>query len=266
MNQHHISENDLLNIFAHETKRKRDKLAPILRFINRFFLIASATIAIYLFVNYPAFHDKILFWYKSDIKAETPTLIAPEIGTAPIAAVSDETRGVSTTQYVPDLSENEIYIPSLQITAPITWRVPNVATKVSDGLSKGVIQVDGTALPGQNGNVYITGHSSNYVWAKGNYNSIFAVINRLVAGDLVYLNYRNKIFTYKVTDQKVVAASDLSIMAQTDGARLSIVTCWPVGTSFKRMVVLADQISPDPALNSSSDLKNDGYTQLPSAR
>jgi len=46
-------------------------------------------------------------------------------------------------------------------------------------LEKGIIKYPGSADPGTEGNSFIFGHSSNYPWAKGDYNNVFALLNEL---------------------------------------------------------------------------------------
>jgi len=46
-------------------------------------------------------------------------------------------------------------------------------------LENGIIKYPGSADPGTEGNSFIFGHSSNYPWAKGNYNDVFALLNEV---------------------------------------------------------------------------------------
>jgi LPXTG-site transpeptidase (sortase) family protein len=253
-----LSENDLVRIFAAQ-KHSKENHPWIFVFMKRFLIFSLSVILVYVAINFPAFKDKIFFWYKSDIQTNAPLVSVPDIGTLP----SDDL--ATSKEYNPDMEDNHILIPSLGISAPISWRIANNSSAVSLGLQNGIIQVEGTALPGENGNVYVTGHSSNYIWAKGKYNSIFAIIDKLVVGDVVYLKYGNVAYTYKIKDQRVVNADDLSVLEQGTGSHLSLVTCWPVGTSLRRLVVLADQVSPDPTKNKPVQ-NTKAFTTLPSGR
>jgi sortase A len=192
-----------------------------------------------------------LYWYNNDFNNETSTKTPakPEPVIADLISMTKEPKETVKKVIQPDMPENSIRIPSIEIDAPISWRVNNVPKEVSSGLSKGVIQINGTALPGQKGNVYITGHSSNYVWVRQKYNSIFSNISKLVVGDLIYVKFGSDIYAYKVFDQRVVASNDLSILNPTNDSRLTLATCWPLGTSLKRMVILANQIYPNPDKN-----------------
>lgn len=252
-----LSEEDLLKVFTYRERRKKwgEFFWIVLKRTLSFLLLI---IIVYGVINFNALKTKLFFWYDNDFKANT----AEEDTTALTSPnISPEVK----EEYLPQITENTINIPAINITAPITWKVENTATEVSKNLENGVIQISGTALPGEKGNIYVTGHSSNYVWAKGKYNNIFALLNKVVSGDLVHLRYNGQVYSYKVTDQKIVLANDLSVMQPSSDSRITLVTCWPVGTSLKRLVVTAHQIYPDPAKNATTNRTLDAK-KLPSGR
>lgn len=259
-----ITEDDLVKIFAKEND-KNSALDIIFLTANRLLIMVGAIALVYFVINFSAFAGKISYWYKTQIKAETypaqtQIVIEPSIivSTGTVAAPPKE-------RNLPTMQENYVKIPVLNINAPITWRVNNVPADVTADLEKGLIQINGTALPGEKGNIYVTGHSSNYIWAKGNYNSVFATLDQLIVGDLIYVKFNGETYVYKVSGQKVVVPTDLSVFNQSDQSKLTLVTCWPIGTSLKRLVVEAKQIDPDPANNKKST-ESLNMTNLPAGR
>lgn len=269
-----ISEKDLEKIFSREN-RSRHRGALLVSFVTNSVYFLFILILTFFAINLNAFSSKVTYWYKYDFQAEKSsttetTINAPDLSvgaSGEISKVSTVSDTIYTDKEVESLglAENQIKIPALNVIAPITWRVPNESKQVSTALENGIIQVDGTAMPGEKGNIYMTGHSSNYVWIKSKYNSIFATLNRLVIGDFIYLKFSGQVYEYKVIDQKIVAPDDLSIMSATSESKLTLVTCWPVGTSYKRYVVIADQIFPDPIHNKPTT-KNVQFQKLPGAR
>lgn len=235
-----ISEDDLLKIFLRNQK-KQDWLHRFFAFLYKLLIGLISVAAVYAIINYEALGNKFNFWYKTDFSTTSTEVTQPP---AP---------GVPTTESqkrnVPTLENNWIAVPVIDVSAPITFGVNNVAKEVAAGLENGAIQINGTSLPGQKGNVYITGHSSNYVWAKGNYNSVFALLDKLVVGDMIYIKRNDITYEYKVYEQKIVSPKDTSVLQSTEDSRLTLVTCWPVGTALKRVVVLAKQVYPDPTAN-----------------
>jgi HemK-like putative methylase len=67
-------------------------------------------------------------------------------------------------------------IPSLSIEAPIQFIDKADEKTFQAALKNGVVHYPGTALAGEFGNMYIFGHSSDYIWSKGHYKTIFAVL------------------------------------------------------------------------------------------
>lgn len=132
---------------------------------------------------------------------------------------------------------SEVIIPKIGITAPLHISV--LPSQVIPTLQSGVVHYADTALPGQTGNSVIFGHSSDYPWSPGQYKNIFALLDQLVAGDKIIVPYTTQRFVYEVTSTKVVRATDLSVLKKTTTPQLTLITCYPVGTAQKRLVITA---------------------------
>lgn len=101
--------------------------------------------------------------------------------------------------------------------------------------------------PGQNGNTVLSGHSSNDWIDSGEEKYIFARLDKLTKGDTIYANYKGTRYTYSVTDTAIVTPKQLDALDRgNDKPILTLITCTPLGTSEKRLLVFAEQISPDP--------------------
>lgn len=253
-----ITEEDLVRIFSYKN-RVEDRQSLLFRvFYNGLFFLFFVTI-IYVVINFAAVSETLTFWYKSNFVSPTNSPEQVNIVTPSVPTLESE------RWKAPVVASNYIAIPVVDVNAPVTFGVNNTAKEVAANLENGPIQINGTSLPGQTGNIYITGHSSNYIWAKGNYNSVFAVLDKLVIGDLVYINYKDITYEYKIFDREIVAPNDTSMLKSTNDSRLTLVTCWPVGTSLKRLVLLANQVHPDPKNNSQPNTPPD-FQSLPSGR
>lgn len=116
----------------------------------------------------------------------------------------------------------------------------------------------GTAMPGEEkGNIFIYGHSSAY--DNPQYGKIFATLNNLQKGDAVEIYYQDKNYQYEVSGKKVVEEDDLSVLEKTGKEQVTLMTCWPIGTSEKRLVVIAERVQDmgsKSAEQKSSTLKN----------
>jgi len=144
--------------------------------------------------------------------------------------------------------ENRIIIPKIGKNIPLVdvdtrkqISINNLEDIFMNELQKGVIRYPGTAYPGEEGNAFIFGHSSNYPWIKGDYNDAFALLDNVVFGDDIIVYYKQKKYTYTVTEKKIVKPGDVQILQRQEGKKeLSLMTCWPVGTTLNRMIVIAE--------------------------
>ena len=135
-----------------------------------------------------------------------------------------------------------IVIPKIKATAPIVDNVdPLDSMKYLAALKNGVAHARGTANPGDVGNVYLFAHSTDAFYNVGKYNAVFFLIGHLDAGDPIYIYYRGRQYIYTVYDKKVVEPTDTQYFGSlTEGDKtLTLQTCYPPGTTFKRLVVLA---------------------------
>lgn len=149
----------------------------------------------------------------------------------------------AVTETVPP--EPTITIPKINVHAPVIYPTSTANSPNYDPeLESGVVHYPNTAMPGQAGNVVIFGHSSNDWWQPGNYKFVFVLLDKLVPGDTFSINYNSKRFIYQVSSSKVVEASDLSVLAPSNEPIVTLITCWPAGTSLKREIITAKQISP----------------------
>lgn len=134
-------------------------------------------------------------------------------------------------------------IPSLGISAPLIW---TKNTKDFDAdLKKGVVHYPGTALPGELGTSYISGHSSNFSWVKSPYNQIFAKLNDLADNQSFSITVTNSQgqktkLSYVVKRRGEYLPNDQAQFANTNKSIVALSTCWPPGTTAKRLVVFGE--------------------------
>lgn len=254
MDNFKISEEDLLHIFA--TKDK--KMANNKRYFGYFLLFLSLTAISYVSVNFSAIYQSVSYWFTSDFQAETKySKYYPE-AIVNIKSPEDTKR---VNNILPDIKGNTLFIPKIDISSPILWQINLNENEVQKALQDGIVHLNGTALPGQNGNVFVTGHSSNYPWSKGEYKNIFALLNKLVVGDLIYLNYNNTVYVYKTEKIFTIKPSEVWVTESSGEPQLSLMTCSPVGTSLNRLIVKASQIYPD--INNNEDYLGSGAVGIP---
>ena len=150
-----------------------------------------------------------------------------------------------STEVVP--AENSISIPKINVKAPVGYEPSIQEAAIQRALQDGVVHYGNTAVPGAPGNVAIFGHSSNDWWEPGNFKFVFVLLDKLAPGDQITMDYQSKRYIYEVTGSKVVEPTDVGVLNPTPTPTLTLITCTPPGTSLRRLVVSARQISPDPA-------------------
>ncbi len=147
----------------------------------------------------------------------------------------------------------EVIIPKINVEIPVNYTEQSTdEATIQNGLQDGIVHYPTTVLPGQNGNAAFFGHSSNNIFNKGKYKFAFVLLHTLVVGDTFYLTNANKIYAYKVISRSVVEPSEVGVLGPVAGqtATATLITCDPPGTSLHRLIVVGQQISPDPITNS----------------
>lgn len=150
--------------------------------------------------------------------------------------------------------EPEVLIPKINVEIPVVYGVDSIDEKdIQTALENGVVHYANTAKPGENGNVVVVGHSSNNIFNKGKYKFAFVLLSRLEAGDTFYLQKDGKRYTYQIYKKAIVSPSDVSVLSQTERpATATLITCDPPGSTANRLIVVGEQISPDPNSNLAS--------------
>ena len=91
-------------------------------------------------------------------------------------------------------------------------------------------------FPGERGNVVIIGHRfMNIPPAK----DTFYNLDQTKIGEKIVIAHHEGEYTYIVIDIKEVEPNDVTVVQNTDDYRLTVITCTPLWTSEKRLVIVA---------------------------
>lgn len=123
-------------------------------------------------------------------------------------------------------------VPKLSITNAIVSTIDN-------NLTSHLVNYAGTAVPPDNGNAVIFGHSTlPQLFDPKNYKTIFANAHELHIGDTIILDVSGVTYTYKIFSITIVDPTDTSVLSQNyDNSYVTIVTCTPPGTTWKRLII-----------------------------
>jgi len=131
--------------------------------------------------------------------------------------------------------------PSYSLSIP-KLNIKNVIVSTVDtDLSKHLVNYNGTAIPADKGNAVVFGHSTlPQLYDAKNYKTVFTYLYQLTPGDEIVVNIANVIYKYRVENVTVVDPNNTSILQQNfDDSYLTLVTCTPPGTIWKRLAVKA---------------------------
>lgn len=139
------------------------------------------------------------------------------------------------------MKKDHIRIESLNIDAPIIYPEEENEAEYQRSLEYGVVQYPGSARAGEFGNLFIFGHSSDYLLEKGDYKTVFALLPNIEIGEIIQISdSSNKIFRYRVTQKMVASKSETNLLNQDKSKKeLTVQTSYPIGTALKRFVVKA---------------------------
>ncbi len=223
-------------------------MVGMIRTVTAFVLIFSLLM---LLSNWSAYQHIVLDWFGAN------TIITPMAGQAiypvkPLLAWAEKNDPRSLFSLG---SLGELFPPDMRLEIPSVFSgtipVKNVEkqdfdfknyysseNEIQKALREGVVHYPFTATPDQYGNVFITGHSSYYPWDKGHYKDIFALLYKLEVGDEYSIYFSGKKYTYRVTDHFEVEPDDISVLDQPTDQKIStLMTCTPVGTTLRRLIV-----------------------------
>jgi sortase A len=105
-------------------------------------------------------------------------------------------------------------------------------------LKKGVAQHIGTAQPGQAGNMVLSGHNDIF-------GEVFRHLDKLSPGDEVIVSTEIRSYTYIIRKIEVVEPTDVWVMAPTEHASTTLISCYPYRVNTQRIIVFADLVTGD---------------------
>lgn len=146
---------------------------------------------------------------------------------------------------VPKDAEFGIVIPKIAANASVISNVnPANNKEYLAALKNGVAHAQGTAFPGQGGHIYMFAHSTDYFWNVSSYNAVFYLLYKLENDDEVDVFYKGARYLYKVVDKKIIDPSQTQFLSrQTSEEFLTLQTCWPPGTTLKRLLIFAKRVA-----------------------
>jgi sortase A len=120
-----------------------------------------------------------------------------------------------------------IQIPAIGVDAPV------VEGDDWESLKRGAGHHIGSANPGESSNCIISAHNDIF-------GEIFRRLPDLDLGDQVFVHTATQVYRYVITQKRIIAPTDVSVMYPTSSPVLTLISCYPYGIDTHRVVVTAE--------------------------
>jgi sortase A len=195
-------------------------------------------------------NQEVVAALRQDTPTATPLITAvvlPSGHTPPSAAGGAQFNEAEIPDHLRPLVQSLANLPvptpgpqqAIQIDIPAIG-VHNWPVVQGDGweqLKKGVAQHIGSADPGENGNVVLSGHDDVF-------GEVFRDLDKLQPGDQVILYTLQQQYIYFVTETRIVEPSQVEVMNPTSDPTITLISCYPYMVDNKRIVVFAKLQNP----------------------
>lgn len=219
------------------TKRKRQITGAV---------IVSAGVLILVYFFFPLISFDVFFGSNYNIQAPIPrySMVGESgIGSLIAQGISHLTLNYNDARnWYPQLKPStSASVPLYSLSIPSLKIIDAQVSTTDYDLAKHLVQYMGTSIPGENGTAVIFGHSTLPQWFDPkNYKAIFATLHTIKKGDEIIAKVNNIAYTYKVFAIDITSPDDTNIFSQSfDHSYITIVTCTPPGTVWKRLIVRA---------------------------
>lgn len=128
-----------------------------------------------------------------------------------------------------NITDDRLLIPAIGVNIPIF-------EGNETALSKGAWRFPDTSADPLSGNMVLSAHRYKLLPPAS---ETLYLLDKVVSGDTIVLDWRGKEYRYRVSESRVVKPDDLSVLAQTERPQLTLITCTPLFSTARRLVVTA---------------------------
>jgi len=207
-------------------------------------LLLLAVVPLVYFLVYPIYNDILMkknsfdiYRFSKQISINLLTQISPSadvfaqeiLGTDSMEE-SLKTEDLVLADTLLEDTKTKVIIDSVNIEGYISQGLG------SDTMMRGFWHFPTSVYPGVKGNSVIIAHRFQYLPPAKN---TFFNLDKVKVGDNILLQGEGGEYTYIVTNIKEVSPNDTSVLMQTDDYRVTLITCTPLWTNHKRLVVTA---------------------------
>jgi sortase A len=168
---------------------------------------------------------------------ETNVLLGHWFGQVPDLTINEPT--VSPTPLPDETSRLELQ--NVPEPVPLVFSDTLEEATLQEYLKEGAVVLPLGKSFGEPGNVVVTAHSSG-TQAFGPYRFAFAKLSELEEGQEFKVSTPKARYTYRVYGKEIVWPHEVDRLPNDDRSTITLVTCWPLWTNFKRLLVHAELI------------------------
>jgi len=231
-------------------KSQGSQKRKVLRLLGLAIFLTGSCIVTYVFfplISWQIYFAPVFANQSINVPIPQTTVVSGSTIGSLIAEASSSLSGIDYTNadnWFPDFKFQKGQapkVPNYTISIPkLKLKNLNVTT-VDNDLSKHLVNFGGTAIPDEKGNAVVFGHSTlPQLYDAKNYKTVFTFLFELSPGDEIDANIDNITYKYIVDNITVVDPTNASVLQQNyNDSFLTLVTCTPPGTIWKRLVVRA---------------------------
>lgn len=213
-------------------KRKQFRISLPWKLVANLLIISGVLLIFYIFENPVIEEIKYLNHKIFGVRFK----VAENLEKSAVSAAEEK----NTKVIVPESYDFGIVVPKIDANSKIIANVdPFKDKEFLPALKTGVAHAKWTAFPGQGGNVYLFAHSTDSFYNVGRYNAVFYLLGKLENGDEIDIYFLNKLYKYFVFEKKMVSVDEVKYLKSTGEETLTLQTCYPPGTTIKRLIVRA---------------------------
>lgn len=168
------------------------------------------------------------------------SLASPQVGSTQVLGISINADG-NFPSFTSSLKrESKSSYDKFYLTVPSIKIKDQEVIIDSNDLTNGLAHLPGTALPGEKGNIFISGHSTLPLIFNSNTKTVFSTLPKIKKGEKILVTIGGSKFVYVVESMKIVDPKDVSVILPPEslGRYITLMTCVPPGLNTKRLVVL----------------------------
>src|SRR5581483_6495740 len=230
-------------------KKSANSLKKLVRLLGIVLLFSGVLLTLYTFLPIlswqiyfaPVFASQSLSTPIPHLSAVPPTQIGSLFNSAALNLSRDYTNAANWYP-TSNLGRNKNKaIQSYKLSIPKLNIIDATVSTTDNDLSSHLVNFQGTSVPPEKGNSVIFGHSTlPQLFDPKNYKTIFANAYKLQVGDEVFVNLPNISYKYRIMNITIVEPDDTSVLEQNyNDSYLTLITCTPPGTIWKRLVIKA---------------------------